>query len=79
MRNQYHESFLSCHTFIFSEVEMVAPFPDNFKMLSIAFYDGKEDPTMHVKVFYAVMDFKKVSKHTWRRAFPLTLLALAQS
>lgn len=40
---------------------MATPFPDNFKMLSIAPYNGKGDLVVHVKVFRAWMDFEKVS------------------
>lgn len=64
---------------IFSKAIIVITFPDNFKMPSIAFYDGKEDPVMHVEVFHALMDCEKVAKLSRCRAFPLTLLRLAQS
>lgn len=41
----------TCHTFVFSEAIMVAPFPNNFKMLSITPYNGKGDLATHVEVF----------------------------
>lgn len=65
------------HTLVLSEAVMVVPFPDNFKMLNIAPYDKKGDLVMHVEVFYAWMDFKRVSELARCRVFPLTLLGLA--
>lgn len=64
---------------IFSEVEMIAPFPNNFKMLIIALYDRKEDPAAHIEALCVGIDFKRVSKLARCQAFPLTLSRLAQS
>lgn len=49
----------SRHMFVFSEVVMVIPFPDNFKMPTIALNNGKRDLIAHVEVFYASMDFDR--------------------
>lgn len=46
------------HTSIFSESVMVAPFTDNFKILSITLYDEKGDPTANVEVFSFWMNFE---------------------
>lgn len=50
------------HTSVFNDVVMVAPFPDNFKMLNITFYDGKCDLATHVEVFRSWMNFERVSE-----------------
>lgn len=42
----------SRHMFIFSEVVMATPFQDNFKMPSLAPYDGKGDLVAHMRVFH---------------------------
>lgn len=61
------------HISMFSEAIMAAPFPDNFKMLSITPYDGKGDLATYVEVFERVSELAKC------QAFPLTLLVLVQS
>lgn len=67
----------TCHTFVFSEVVMIAPFLDNFKMPSIAPYDSKGDLIAYVVVFFFWMDFERVSELARCWAFPLTLTELA--
>lgn len=62
---------------MFSEVVMVASFSTNFKMLNIASYDGKGDPTAHVEVFHSWIDFEKVLELAKCQTFPLTLSELA--
>lgn len=66
-----------CHTFVFSDVVMAAPFLDNFKMLNITFYDEKCDPVAHMEVFRSWIDFKRVLKLARYRTFSLILLGLA--
>lgn len=51
---------VSCHTSVFSEATMAAPFPKNFKMPSIMLYDEKGDQVAYVEVFHSWMDFKKI-------------------
>lgn len=64
---------------MFNKAIIAALFLDNFKMLNITLYNSKGDLAADIKVFCLWMDFERVLELARCRAFPLTLLGLAQS
>lgn len=49
------KALMSCHVYVFSEVVMATPFPDNFK-INMAAYDGKEDLDIYICGGFSLID-----------------------
>lgn len=67
----------TCHTFVFSDAVMAAPFLDNFKRLNITTYDGKGDPATYMEVFLFLDRFWKGFKVNYVLSFAFHIVKIS--